>query len=92
MSEYFWGAFFVITIIAFSMAGAGAIFKAIEGAPECKTNTDCADTSYCGSDLKCHAYPSIDQTIVKNDWTTPALVLGLSIVLAAVILKRKASH
>ncbi len=88
MSGQFWGVFFVLAIIGFSLAGAGAVMKAIDMAKECKVNSDCAQNSYCGSDFSCHDYPNIQNTIVKNDFTVPAVVLGLSIVLAAMILRR----
>jgi len=89
MSEYFWGAFFIVAIIAGSIAGAGTIMKAMEGRKECKVNSDCQANNYCSSDFKCHAFPVIENTIVKNDWTTPAAILGLAIVLAAFVLRRK---
>jgi len=91
MSEYFWGAFFVIALIGLSAAGAAAIMKTVEGSAECKLNSDCGEGSYCGSDLKCHTHPTIEKTVVNNDWTTPAAVLSLSIILAALILRKKQS-
>lgn len=84
-----WGAFVVIVIIGFSIAGAATVLRVIEGKKECKVNSDCNSNSYCGSDFKCHAYPAIENTIVKNDWTTPAAILGLAIVIAAMVLRRK---
>ncbi len=89
MSEYMWGAFVVIAIVAFSIAGAATVSKVLEGRHECKYNSDCSSTSYCGSDFKCHTFPQIENTIVNNDWTTPAAIVGLAIVLAAMILRRK---
>lgn len=88
MSGQFWGAFFVLAIIGFSFTGASAVMKVIDMSKECKVNSDCSQNSYCGSDFACHSYPNIQNTIVKNDLTVPALVLGLSIVLAAMILRR----
>ncbi|HLF54729.1 MAG TPA: hypothetical protein VI612_03340 [Candidatus Nanoarchaeia archaeon] len=89
MSEYIWGAFVVIAIIAFSIGGAATILKFMESKKECNLNSDCNSESYCGSDFKCHTYPTIEKTIVKNDWITPAAILGLAIVLAAMIMRRK---
>lgn len=84
-----WGAFVVIVIIAFSIAGAATVLKVVEGRKECKVNSDCQSNNYCGSDFKCHPFPAIENTIVKNDWTVPAAIIGLAIVLAAMILRRK---
>lgn len=82
------GAFFVIAIILFSIAGAGTILKFTESRRECSTNSECGN-GYCGSDFKCHPFPVIENTIVKNDWTTPSAILGLAIVFAAMILRRR---
>jgi len=61
----------------------------MEGVKECKVNSDCDADSYCGSDFKCHSYPNIERTIVPTDWKTPAAIVGLAIVLAALILRKK---
>ena len=84
-----WGAFVVIVIIAFSIAGTATILKVMESGKECKLNSDCSDNNYCGSDFKCHSFPQIENNIVKNDWTTPAAILGLAIIISAFILRRK---
>jgi hypothetical protein len=89
MADHFMGAFFVLAIIMFSVAGAGSIVKFMEGSRECNKNTDCGGSNYCGSDFKCHSFPVIENTVVKSDWTTPAAILGLAIVLAALILRKK---
>jgi len=89
MSEVMWGAFVVIAIIAFSIGGAATIVKIMDGSKECKLNSDCQSNNYCGSDFKCHPFPAIENTIVNNDWTTPAAIVGLAIVLGAMILRRK---
>lgn len=89
MSGFMWGAMVVIVIIASSIGGTAAILKFMEGAKECKLNSDCQSNNYCGSDFKCHPFPVIENTIVNNDWTTPAAIIGLAIVFAAFILRRK---
>lgn len=89
MSEQAFGAFIIIVIVAFSIAGAATVLKFMEGGKECKINSDCSGDRYCGSDFKCHEHPTIQNTIVKNDWTTPAAILGLSIVLGALILRKR---
>lgn len=92
MSEYFFGAFFVIVVIGLSAAGAASIIKYTEGRAECKLNSDCPSNNYCGSDLKCHQFPTVQNTIVKTDWVTPAAILGLSIILGALILRKRESR
>lgn len=90
MADYFWGAFFVIALIGLSAAGAAGILKYQDGMKECKLNSDCDSLSYCGSDFNCHSYPNVQQTITHGtDWATPAAILGLAIVIAALILKRR---
>ena len=55
---------------------------------DCSKNTDCTDDSYCGSDYECHKYP--DKVLVKkNNLVTPALILGISLIIAAHIYRRK---
>jgi len=92
MSGYFWGAFFILAILGISISGAGTIFKFMEMRKECNLNSDCGADSFCGSDFKCHKYPVIENTIVKNDWTTPAAIIGLSVVLSALILRKRRSE
>jgi len=89
MGDYFWGAFFILAIVGFSAAGAATIYKVIDGQAECKLNSDCSANNYCGSDLKCHPFPTIENTVVNTDWTTPAAILGLSIILGALILRKR---
>ena len=89
MSGFIWGAFFIIVVVALSIGGAATILKFVEGRKECNFNSDCQSGNYCGSDFKCHSFPVIENTIVKNDWATPAAILGLAVVFAAFILRRK---
>jgi len=89
MAETFWGMFFVVAIIAIGISAGATILKVAEGAKECKVDSDCGTNRYCGSDFKCHSFPAIENTIVKTDWTTPSIIIGLSIVLAALILRKK---
>ncbi|MBI4145850.1 hypothetical protein HY489_00775 [Candidatus Woesearchaeota archaeon] len=89
MGEFFYGAILVLFIIACSIAGSTAILKYVDANKECKQNSDCASTRYCGSDFVCHEYPNITQTIVTNDYTKAAAVIGLSIILAALIIRKR---
>ncbi|HIH05477.1 TPA: hypothetical protein HA281_01490 [Candidatus Woesearchaeota archaeon] len=59
---------------------------------ECNSNEDCSKDSYCGSDFSCHQYPNIvQQKVAAADYTVPAFLLGLSIVVAAIILRKRDS-
>ncbi len=43
---------------------------------ECKSNKDCAQDAYCGSDFACHQYPA--EIIVKQQsFVAPAIILGI---------------
>jgi len=89
MGEYIWGAFTVLAIVAFSVAGAGAIVHYMESQRECNHNGDCRATAYCGSDFSCHEYPHVQTTNVQYDFTKAAAIVGLAIILGAVIVRAK---
>ncbi|MBI2656451.1 hypothetical protein HYX03_01800 [Candidatus Woesearchaeota archaeon] len=55
---------------------------------ECKTNKECGSEAYCGSDFSCHAYPTIQKTVVQYNLFWPAVIIGFAIVVAAIIFKR----
>ena len=59
------------------------------GGKECRSNNDCGKNSYCGSDFACHQIPIIEKTpvVVERHYTLPALIIGISIIITAVILK-----
>jgi ABC-type antimicrobial peptide transport system permease subunit len=52
---------------------------------ECSQDRDCASDSYCSSDFRCHKYP----VITEVNYVPAALVLGLCLVIAAIILRWK---
>jgi hypothetical protein len=55
---------------------------------DCNGNRDCPSNAYCGSDYECHEFP--DQIVVeKQSFLWGGIVLGISIITAAYILKRK---
>ncbi|HLC32785.1 MAG TPA: hypothetical protein VJJ82_03090 [Candidatus Nanoarchaeia archaeon] len=86
-SEAAWGGFLVIVIICLSIAGASAIIKFSEGRHECNENKNCQITSYCGSDFKCHEFPTrLEST---NNWVLPALIVGACVIIGAVIIRNK---
>lgn len=53
---------------------------------ECKSNRDCTDNAYCGSDYECHKYPE-EIVVQKNSFTLAALILGISMAITAYIYK-----
>lgn len=90
MGEAAAGAMFTIAIIAFSIAGSATILKFLASTNECNQNADCGEISYCGSDFRCHEFPHKSTTVVQAaNWATPAAILGLSIVMGALILRRR---
>lgn len=52
---------------------------------ECRSNKECGSEAYCGSDFACHSYPTIQKTVVQNNFTVPSIIIGIAIVIAAVI-------
>jgi hypothetical protein len=52
---------------------------------ECSTDKECGDERYCGSDYKCHDFP----TITKHSYIIPAIIIGISIIIAAYVLKKR---
>jgi len=93
MSEgLIWGAVVAILIVIFSGVGAMVLANVIKAGRECNVNADCRETAYCGSDYKCHDFPTIQQTIVNKNYTTPAVILALAIVAAAFVMKWNNNH
>ncbi len=79
------GGFVALVVLAFSIIGGLFVTNAVQATRECNLNTDCSELTYCGSDFKCHEYPS--QVIYKTDYTIPALILGVGLVISALVLK-----
>ena len=77
----------IVVVVALSIAGAVTLYRIADAQKECSANSDCASESYCGSDFKCHIYPKIE--VVKYDFAIPALIVGLCIIVAAMIVKKK---
>jgi len=75
----------VILLMAFIFIG----WLVSLGQRECKSNGDCSSDSYCGSDFACHEYPNIQKTVVQYSLIGPALVIGIAIIIAALILRWK---
>ena len=81
------GIFMLVVIIVGSVVATTVYFKISDVVKECHVNSDCRDNSYCGSDFNCHACPEV--SVVRFDFVIPALIFGLCVVLAALILKKK---
>ena len=54
---------------------------------QCNENRDCLDDQYCGADFACHDFPAQEKTIVQHEYGIAALILGIAIVFAAIIIK-----
>ena len=54
---------------------------------ECRTNKDCGSEFYCGSDFACHEFPTIEKTIVQNNFLIPSLIIGIAIIIGVVIFR-----
>lgn len=56
---------------------------------ECSKDTDCPPEYICKADRSCHPIPSINKTIINYDLRLPALILGLAIVIAAILIRQR---
>jgi len=56
---------------------------------ECNSNKECSSESYCGSDFSCHQYPTIQKTVVQYNLLWPAVIIGISMIIAAFIFRRE---
>lgn len=58
---------------------------------ECSKDSQCGQDQYCGADFACHKIPviTISKTEVRSEYTQAAALLGISIVIAALILKKR---
>ena len=57
------------------------------GQRECRTNKDCGSEAYCGSDFSCHSFPTIQKTVIQNNFVFPSIIIGIAIVIAAIIFR-----
>lgn len=55
---------------------------------ECKTDKNCRENSYCGSDFKCHEFPIIKEVVFKNGLFWPSIFIGICIIISALILSK----
>lgn len=54
---------------------------------ECRSNRDCGSEAYCGSDFSCHQFPTIQKTVIQNNFVVPSIIIGIAIVIATIIFK-----
>ena len=81
--DWWWHAIIAVVVLSCLIL---VIFLIDVAQRECNSNNDCDKLAYCGTDHECHPYP--DEIVVKEHNYVPAsLILGISIVLAAYILK-----
>ncbi|MEK6812926.1 MAG: hypothetical protein AABX86_02310 [Nanoarchaeota archaeon] len=78
-----------VLVVLFILLILFTVFERISR--ECQKDSDCPSSYYCGADFSCHPVVAGEQQImVKESNLIPALLLGIAIVLAAWIIKRKA--
>ena len=63
----------------------------IIGSWDCRKDSDCGTGEICTSDHKCLIAGNAEVTIIKNEnkYTSAALILGISIIIAAIIIRRE---
>lgn len=76
----------VIVIIVLAIVILG-MFLVDVAQRDCSSNRECPQNAYCGADYECHEFPN--QVVVKESNLFPALILGVSLVVAAYIFRRK---
>ena len=80
-SEFFW---LLIILVA-------AILVMWIGSWECINNSGCKEDEICAVNHVCYKIPIIEKNIYKteNKYTLAAVILGLSIIITAFILRKK---
>ena len=58
-------------------------------ARQCSSNDNCEDGHYCGSDFKCHKFPVIIKEVPMNNLFWPSIIVGISVLAGAFILRKK---
>jgi ABC-type antimicrobial peptide transport system permease subunit len=83
------GAVGVIVIVVVAMFLYWLLTNSLK-TDECEVDSDCGDGHYCGSDFSCHEFKIIEKTSVELDLLGPSIIIGIAIVAAAYILRRRA--
>ncbi|MEM4268319.1 MAG: hypothetical protein QXK37_05840 [Candidatus Woesearchaeota archaeon] len=78
----------VIVIVVVGMFLYWLVTKTSEK-KECRKDTDCGEGFYCGSDYSCHEFKVIEKTVVQYNLLGPSIILGISIIIAARILRTR---
>jgi len=55
---------------------------------ECSKDSECGEDHYCGADFACHQHPVIEKVLYKNDFVIPSIIIGISLIIAAIIFRR----
>ena len=63
------------------------IYLAVINSRGCNDDTDCPEYHYCGSDFECHEHKTIEKEV--QDLVMPSAILGISIIIAAMMLRIK---
>ncbi len=74
-----------IAIILIAIIFIGWLVKI--GSRECSSNNDCEKGQYCGSDFSCHNIPIIEKSVTKVSITGPTVVICVTIIVLAIILR-----
>jgi len=54
---------------------------------QCSYDSQCLSDNYCGSDFKCHQFKTVEKTVLVTDYSTPAAIIAIAVIIAALILK-----
>ncbi len=54
---------------------------------QCSYDSQCPADNYCGSDFKCHQHKVVERNVVVNDYSTPAAIIAIALIIAALIIK-----
>ena len=57
------------------------------GIRECNSDSQCGSGYYCGVDHSCHKMPVVEKQVMHNSLVLPAIIIGLAIILAAVVIR-----
>lgn len=81
-----WGGIFAFLLII-----GGVLAFSDTTNKECTKDSQCGENRYCGADFSCHQVQilTIQKTEISTDYTTPAALIAIAIVFAALIVKKR---